>query len=561
MRLSGAEIIIRSLEREGIEVVAGIPGGANLPLYNALHKSRIRHILARHEQGAGFIAHGMARSTGKPAVCFATSGPGVTNLLTAIADAKLDSVPLVAVTGQVPTSLIGTDAFQEVDTYSMTIPITKHNFLARSAAELPSIMTEAFSVATAGRPGPVVVDVPKDVQLEKAEVEEWPEAGRTAAPLPLDISAIRRAARMINEAKRPVIYGGGGITGSGAHESMYLLAKKNGLPAALTLMGLGSFLPDDPLYLGMLGMHGAMSTNMALEEADLLLALGVRFDDRAVGNVKHFCPHASIIHVDIDEAEIDKIKRVDLSVRGDLGAILKTLLPLVERNERKDWMRRIAELRRVHASGGFDGGDGLHPMSILKALHAAAPEDAIITTDVGQHQMWVAQSYPFRHPRSLLTSGGLGTMGFGLPAAIGASLANPGRRIVCVSGDGSLQMNIQEMATLAELGLPVVVVLFNNGHLGLVRQQQEMFYEKNYIASKFSYRLDFSAIGRGFGIKGHRVNHASSLPAALSEAFRCDGPSIVDISVDERQNVLPIVPPGAANRDMIGGGAYEEYSC
>jgi acetolactate synthase I/II/III large subunit len=561
MRYNGAEIIIKSLERQGIEIVTGIPGGSNLPLYNALYKSQIRHILARHEQGAGFIAHGMARSTGKPAVCFATSGPGVTNLLTAIADAKLDSVPLIAVTGQVPTSLIGTDAFQEVDTYSLTIPITKHNFFARSAAELPSIMAEAFDLATAGRPGPVVVDVPKDVQLDEVEVAEWPHVSRGGNHSSVDISAVRRAAQMVNQARNPVIYGGGGIMVSGAHEAMYELSKKNTVPAALTLMGLGCFPPEDPLYLGMLGMHGALSTNMILEEADLLLALGVRFDDRAIGNVKHFCPKASIIHVDIDDAEIDKIRRVDLLIRGDLGTILKTLVPLVEHSQRRDWVSRIAELKSLYPSTGYDGEDGLHPINILKAVSAAVPKDAIVTTDVGQHQMWVAQSYPFRHPRSLLTSGGLGTMGFGLPAAIGAAIANPGRQIICVSGDGSLQMNIQEMATLAELNLPVVVVLFNNGHLGLVRQQQEMFYEKNYIASKFACRLDFAAIGREFGIRGYRVNEASSLHRALSEALSCPGPCIIDISVDERQNVLPIVPPGAANRDMIGGGTHELHSC
>jgi acetolactate synthase I/II/III large subunit len=551
MRYNGAEIIIKSLERQGIEVVAGIPGGTNLPLYNALYKSPIRHILARHEQGAGFIAHGMARSTGKPAVCLATSGPGVTNLLTAIADAKLDSVPLIAVTGQVSTSLIGTDAFQEVDTYSMTIPITKHNFFARSAAELPSIMAEAFDLATSGRPGPIVVDVPKDVQLDEVEVDEWPLVSRAGNHHSVDMAAVRRAAQMISQARRPVIYGGGGIMVSGAHEAMYALSRKNTVPAALTLMGLGCFPPDDPLYLGMLGMHGALSTNMILEEADLLLALGVRFDDRAVGNVKHFCPKASIVHVDIDEAEIDKIRKVDLSIRGDLGPILKTLLPLVDRHPRKDWVSRIAELKSLYQSTGHDGEDGLHPINILRTLSAAVAEDAIVTTDVGQHQMWVAQSYPLSYPRSLLTSGGLGTMGFGLPAAIGAAIANPGRQVICVSGDGSIQMNIQEMATLAELNLPVAIILFNNGHLGLVRQQQEMFYEKNFIASKFVQKLDFSGIARGFGIKGYKVNEASSLQHALSEALSYPGPCIIDISVDERQNVLPIVPPGAANRDMI----------
>jgi acetolactate synthase I/II/III large subunit len=560
MRYSGAEIIIKSLERQGIEIVTGIPGGSNLPLYNALYKSPIRHILARHEQGAGFIAHGMARSTGKPAVCFATSGPGVTNLLTAIADAKLDSVPLIAVTGQVSTSLIGTDAFQEVDTYSMTIPITKHNFLARSAGELPWMMAEAFSLATSGRPGPVVIDVPKDVQVEEVEFDDWPETDRRTDSGSIDISAIRRAAQIINEAKSPVIYGGGGITGSGGHNSMYRLSKRNSIPAALTLMGLGSFPPHDPLYLGMLGMHGALSTNMILEEADLLLALGVRFDDRAIGNVKRFCPNASIVHVDIDEAEIDKIKKVNLSILGDLGSILKALVPLVEHNRRDEWVSRIHQLKNRYPSIGPEAGDDLHPINILKTLGAMVPNNAIITTDVGQHQMWVAQSYPFCFPRSLLTSGGLGTMGFGLPAAIGASLANPGRRVICISGDGSLQMNIQEMATLAELNLPVIIILFNNGHLGLVRQQQELFYEKNYIASKFASRLDFSSIAREYGIRGYRVNEAFPLHDALSEALSSPGPSIIDIPIDETRNVLPIVPPGAANCDMIGGKTHEQYS-
>jgi acetolactate synthase-1/2/3 large subunit len=559
MKYNGAEIIIKSLERQGVKIVAGIPGGTVLPLYNALYKSSIRHVLARHEQGAGFIAQGMARSTGRPAVCFATSGPGATNLLTAIADAKLDSIPLIAVTGQVEKSMIGTDAFQEVDIYSMTLPITKHNFLVKNADELPLVMSEAFRLSLSGRQGPVLIDVPKDVQTEEVEFDCWPETHRNEDSQPVDISIIREAARMINRSRRPVIYAGGGIMNARAHRQMYALAKRNTIPSALTLMGLGCFPPDDRLYLGMLGMYGAYSTNVILDNADLLIALGVRFDDRAVGKVKEFCPHASIIHIDIDEAEINKIKRADLSINGDLAIILKTLAPLIEQNDRKTWMSHITELRSLYTSVQPETDDALHPVNIIKAIHTLAPSDAIITTDVGQHQMWVAQTYPFNSPRTLLTSGGLGTMGFGLPAAIGASLANPGRRVVCISGDGSIQMNIQEMATLAELDIPVTVIILNNGHLGLVRQQQELFYERNYIASKFTFKPDFSAIGREFGIRGHRICEASSLSRELAKALSYAGPSIMDICIHEKENVLPMVPPGAANRYMIGSGIEEHF--
>jgi acetolactate synthase I/II/III large subunit len=551
MRYNGAEIIIRLLEQTGITTVAGIPGGSNLPLYNALHKSMIRHILVRHEQAAGFIAQGMARSTGRPAVCFATSGPGATNLVTAIADAKLDSVPIIAITGQVATSMIGTDAFQEVDTYGMTLPITKHNFLVKSARELLSIIPRAFSIAVSGRPGPILIDVPKDVQLEEIEVESWP---RPAVSLPrrqVDHGAIRKAAAMINRAKRPVIYGGGGIVASGHHESVKELALKNNIPVALTLMGLGSFPPDHPLYLGMLGMHGAPSTNMILNDTDLLVALGVRFDDRAVGMVTQFCPEASVLHIDVDEAELHKIKRADLGLCGDLGDVLTELIPLVDQNPRGPWMDRVSELRRSHEFFPVSAEE-IHPIEIMKMVQSAFPADAIVCTDVGQHQMWVAQAFRFDRPRTLLTSGGLGTMGFGLPAAIGAALANPGRRVLCVSGDGSLQMNIQELATLAELNLPVTVLIMNNGHLGLVRQQQELFYNENYIACRFGVDLDFAALARQFGLTGHRVRRPRSLSAALHQALSLNGPSLIDLTIPHAENVLPMVPPGESNTEMIG---------
>jgi len=541
------------LEREGVGIVAGIPGGANLPIYDALHRSGIRHILARHEQGAGFIAQGMARSTGTPGVCLATSGPGVTNLITAIADAKLDSVPLVAITGQVPSSMIGTDAFQEVDTYGMTINITKHNYLVKDAARLPGIISEAFHLARTGRPGPVLIDVPKDVQLQDVEVGAWPEFPRRHGNPAMNTGTAEEIARKINHAKRPLIYAGGGITAAGATDSLRRLARRNSIPVTLTLMGLGAMSPDDPLYTGMVGMHGTPCTNYVLDEIDLLIALGVRFDDRAVGKVNEFCPQASIIHIDIDASEIDKIKRSSISVVADVKDALDVILPMVEEDDRRTWMERIEAIRREHPLFPAVSADLMHPLNVIRRIGAAAAADAIVTTDVGQHQMWVAQGYPFHSPRTLLTSGGLGTMGFGLPAAIGASLANPGRQVICISGDGSIQMNIQEMATLAELDLDVAVIIMNNQHLGLVRQQQELFFNGNYIASRFDSKLDFAAIGRQFGIRGINLEDAMDPSGSLESALKERGPRVIDVPIHYGENVFPMVPPGAANREMIKG--------
>ncbi len=551
MRCNGAEIIVTLLERAGIRMVSGIPGGANLPLYDALHGSRIRHILARHEQGAGFIAHGIARSTGRPAVCLATSGPGATNLVTAIADAKLDSVPLIAITGQVPTTMIGTDAFQEVDTYGMTLPITKHNFLVKNAAELLTIIPKAFAIALSGRPGPVLIDVPKDVQTEAIEVEAWPDFP-TSRPLPvIDPAAVRKAARMLHNARRPVIYAGGGIAASGCHEPLLRLSRRNSIPVTLTLMGLGCFPPDDPLYLGMLGMHGTPAANIVLDEADLVLALGVRFDDRAIGMAEAFCPRASVIHVDIDEAEIHKIRRADLSITGDVGQVINGLLELTGIDGRPKWMQRASRLKSMEPAAISDKNGDDHPVEIIKAVSSMMPPGTIVCTDVGQHQMWVAQAYPFTAPRTFLTSGGLGTMGFGLPAAIGAALAHPDTRVLCISGDGSLQMNIQELATLSELGLDVTILVMNNRHLGLVRQQQELFYQENYIASRFEIDLDFAAVARQFGITGYRLDGRALESGMLEEALDCKGPSLLDICIDHMDNVFPMVPPGAPTTEML----------
>jgi len=552
MRYSGAEIIVKSLERQGISIVAGIPGGSNLPIYNALHKSTIRHILARHEQGAGFIAHGMARSTGKAAVCLATSGPGATNLVTAIADAKLDSVPLIAITGQVPRAMIGTDAFQEVDTYGMTMNLTKHSFLVMDPEELVRIIPRAFDIAEEGRPGPVLIDVPKDVQLAEADVHCWPNRSVAENTSSIDMTRMEEIAQIINASQRPLIYAGGGIIHSGAAHALLALAKKNTIPVALTLMGLGSFPPDDPLYLGMLGMHGAQATNYSLYEADVLLAFGVRFDDRAIGRAQEFCPHAAIVHIDIDRAELNKVKQSTISFTGDIRRVLESILPRVEQNGRQRWLSRIHDMKSEFPFfPALPCHDPLNPANLIRQIGSLAGSDAIVTTDVGQHQMWVAQYYPFRRPRTLLTSGGLGTMGFGLPAAIGAALANPETHVVCISGDGSFQMNIQELATLAELNVDVKVFVLNNQHLGLVRQQQELFFDNNYIASKFARRLDFAAIAREFGIRGINLVDTIRPDETIRRILKEPGACIVDIPIHDAENVYPMVPPGAANREMI----------
>jgi len=553
MKSTGAHIITTLLERQGIRIVSGIPGGCNLPLYDALRESSIQHVLARHEQGAGFIAQGMARSTGRAAVCLATSGPGATNLLTAIADAKLDSVPMVAITGQVPTSMIGTDAFQEVDTYGLTVPITKHNFLVRDAAELLDVIPRAFEIAESGRPGPVVVDVPKDVQTQTVEFDTWPERRTPAPPAACTSDDVYRLIDMIHRAERPVLYIGGGIIASGASEELRTFARKNGIPVVATLSGLGAFPADDPLYLGMLGMHGARYTNLVMEEADLVLAIGVRFDDRATGRVVDFCRRARVAHVDIDASEIDKLKIVDLAVVCDAGQLLRAATPLVRADDRAAWNRHIAQLKAKYPLIPFVSGDPLQPLAFIAHVAKRTLPDTIITTDVGQHQMWVAQAYPFRQPRTLLSSAGLGTMGFGLPAAIGAALANPNRRVVCISGDGSFLMNIQELATLAELELDVTVLVMNNGHLGLVRQQQELFYGGRYYASRFDSATDFAAVARGFGIAGYDLADTADPLEILSRALAYPGSSVVNVPVHYAENVLPMVPPGKANREMITG--------
>lgn len=579
MKYSGAEILIKLLENHGIEYIAGIPGGFNLPIYDALYKSKkIKHILARHEQGAGFIAQGISRTTNKPGVCFATSGPGATNLLTAIADAKLDSIPLIAITGQVSLDAIGTDAFQEVDAYGLTIPITKHNFLVRDPYDLLTIIPEAFKIASEGRPGPVLIDIPKNIQTSLIECDEYflndgskqkniiesiisadtnsaatiKEKNKTS----LKKSTLLCIAELINDSRRPIIYAGGGIINSDASKELYSLAKKNNIPVALTLMALGAFPHDDSLNLGMLGMHGAPYTNYLINEADLILALGTRFDDRATGDINTFCPNAQIIHIDIDASEINKIKNTNLSMVANVKDFLIELLPYINEKERKHWTQRIACFKEKYPLPSYE--EDLHPANIIPFIGSKVDSSTIVTTDVGEHQMWVAQRYPFNEPKTLLTSGGLGTMGFGLPVAIGAALANKNTPVICFSGDGSILMNIQELATLADFNLNVKVIILSNHHLGLVRQQQELFYNGHYIASKFISNPNFKVIADGFGINSIDLSSEDNPLEKLEEILNLTGPYLINIPIEECEKILPMVAPGKSNIEMIGSEEFND---
>ena len=550
---TGAQLLIKLLERQGVTHIAGIPGGANLPMYDALSESEIKHVLARHEQGAGFIAQGMARASGKAQVCFASSGPGASNLVTAVADAKLDSVPLIAITGQVPQSMIGTDAFQEIDTFGLMLPITKHNWIVRSAEELLEVIPRAFQIALSGRPGPVSIDIPKDVQNQIVEVDEMP-AVAFAEPSPgIDNRFVEAMLGKIWEAKRPILMIGGGIIYANATQDLIDFAERLDIPAVQTFMGLGILPADHPLSLGMLGMHGARYTNMVMEECDLLVGLGVRFDDRATGRVSEFCPNAEIVHVDIDASEIDKIMSSVLSMRGDVGEVLRIANQMLTPTTRPIWRERIEQLRMSYPLV-LEGADSLfRPYGAIKTIASLLDDNVNITTDVGQHQMWVAQAYPINRPRQWASSGGLGTMGFGLPAAIGMALAQPERMVICFTGDGSLMMNMQELATAAEENLNIKIIVLNNRHLGLVRQQQTLFYDNNHHAVKFKPKVDFALLARAMGLGGVDLGRAPEPLDALEMGLARHGPWLFDLPISESEMVYPMVQPGGANRDMICG--------
>lgn len=560
---SGAELIIHCLEQHGVRIVAGIPGGALLPLYEALGRSTlIRHVLARHEQAAGFIAQGMARVTGRAGVCLATSGPGVTNIVTALADAKLDSVPLVCIAGQVPQHLIGTDAFQEVATIDMVRPITKACFFVKSAHDIPEIFAEAFHVAEHGRPGPVLIDVPKDVQSQIIELKHlqiaWPKAASPARNIDLNnAAAYDTAAELIAIAHRPLFYFGGGVVKARAQTLAKQLIERSGIPATTTLMALGLLPSDHALNLGMLGMHGARYTNHAIEAADLIIAIGARFDDRATGDPNQFAMQAKIIHIDIDPRELGKIKTPTLAIQDDALSALQALS-----NRLNDppslhagaWHTYIQGLKAAHPLLTPRCEDTCSPYGIMRALGAAKAHDTIVTTDVGQHQMWAAQALPLHQPERWLTSGGLGTMGFGLPTAIGAALACPDQPVICITGDGSLLMNIQEFATLVELDLNVKIIVLDNAALGLVRQQQELFYQQRYVASRFQHGTDFVAIAKAFGMHAVDLGKSHDAQLLLQDALSSHGPMLIRVPIDEVEHVLPMVAPGKANTQPVDHG-------
>jgi acetolactate synthase-1/2/3 large subunit len=555
LRLTGAELTIRLLENQGVTHIAGIPGGFNLPLYDALgRRGTIRHILARHEQGAGFIAQGMARVTGRPGVIFATSGPGATNTLTALADARMDSVPLVCITGQVPLSMIGTDAFQEVDIYGMSIPATKHNFIVRSIEELLRVIPEAFAIAAGDRPGPVLVDIPRDVQVAVAELQDLPVAGGPA-PMPKpDAQALARAAELMNRAERPLLLLGGGTSSPEASEAVLTFMEARRIPAVMSLRGLGAIPHGHELAVGMLGMHGARASNLLVEECDLLMVVGARLGDRATGRLDSFCPKTGIVHIDIDACEVGKLRTPQVGITADAADALNALLPLLHNNNHEPWLERVSACKAEHGLR-FDRTDEVcSPYGIIRQVAEILGGKGIVATDVGQHQMRVAQAYPMIQPRQWLTSGGLGTMGFGLPAAIGAALAKPEETVVCFSGDGSLLMNIQEMATAVENQANVKIILCNNEALGLVQQQQDLFFGGRLFGSAFTAGTDFVRIAQGFGMPAYSLNSEGDPRAVLQKALTNPGPCLLEVRMSAEEKVFPMVPPGAANSQMIEGG-------
>jgi acetolactate synthase-1/2/3 large subunit len=553
--MSGAQAVIASLKAEGVELVFGYPGGSALPLYDALYDSGITHILTRHEQGAAHAADGYARATGKVGVCLSTSGPGATNLVTGIATANMDSVPMVFITSQVSTSLIGKDSFQEADITGITTPITKHNFLVKRPQDLLKYMKQAFYIARTGRPGPVLIDIPKDIAT--AEIDfVYPENINLRGYVPIfegEECKIRQVADAIKQAKRPVFFIGGGVNMAGVWSDFSALVEKTGIPVVSSLMGLGAFPSQHELHLGMVGMHGTFAANQSVTNADLLIGIGVRFDDRVTGMVSKFAPHALIVHLDIDPAEINKNVPTDIRVVGHLKWSLPLLNQMVERGDYQDWVAQVLDWKGKHPLKYEASEDSIKPQSVVQAISDLTSGEGFIVTDVGQHQMWTAQYYSFKNPRSFITSGGLGTMGFGLPAAIGVQLGNPDKLVWAVSGDGSILMNIQEIATAVEHNIPIKVAVLNNRGLGMVRQWQRMFYHKRYSASKHEAGTDIARVAEAFGAKGIRVEKPQDLLPALKEAMDCTGPVIMDIWVSEEEDVLPMVPAGAPLHEMIGG--------
>lgn len=562
MKLTGAEILTHFLADEGVEFLFGYPGGAVLHIYDAIDRQdRVKHILVRHEQAATHAADGYARSTGKPGVVLVTSGPGATNAVTGIATAYMDSIPMVVITGQVPTHLIGNDAFQEVDSVGITRPCVKHNFLVKDVNDLALTLKKAFYVATTGRPGPVVVDIPKDVTANSANYVYPKEIEmRSYNPIVKGHSGqIKKAVKMMAAATRPIIYAGGGVILDNASKELAQLAHKIKAPVTNTSMGLGGFPASDKQNVGMLGMHGTYEANMAISNCDLMIAIGARFDDRVTGNIEKFAPHAKIIHVDIDPSSIAKNVKVDVPIVGSVGSVIKSLLKEFTASKlkmnsaaAKEWWKQIEEWRAVDCLKYKDDSKKIKPQYALEVLHKVTKGDAYVTSDVGQHQMWAAQYYRFDKPRRWINSGGLGTMGFGLPAAMGVQLAFPKAQVVCVTGEGSIQMNIQELSTCMQYGLPIKIICLNNGFLGMVRQWQEFFYEERYSSSYMESLPDFVKLAEAYGHVGMRVTKSEDVEGALKEAFKMkDRLVFVDILTEPKENVYPMVPAGAGLDEMI----------
>jgi len=554
-RLSGAEILIRSLIKEGVEHIFGFPGGVVIPVFDKIYNlPKPKIVLCRHEQGAQHMADGYARASGKVGVCLVTSGPGATNLVTGIATSYMDSIPVVCLTGQVGTTAIGNDAFQEVDIVGITRPITKHSYLVQDVKDLARTIKEAFFIARTGRPGPVLVDLPKDVLLSDAEFE-YPEEVNIPGYRPTEhghIQQIKKAAEVMARAKRPVLYVGGGCISANASEELTELARKTGIPVTTTLLGLGAFPEDDPLSLGMLGMHGTWYANMAVNECDLLIAVGSRFDDRVTGKVDAFAPKAEVIHIDIDPASISKNIKVEYPIVGNCKNVLQNLLPLVRPADTAEWLRLIEHWKKTHPLK-YKKSQRINPQYVVEAIHQVCGDDTIVVSDVGQHQMWVALHYKFLKPRSNITSGGLGTMGFGFPAAIGAKLAAPDKPVVAVVGDGGFQMTLQELAAAVAQRLNLVVAIINNGFLGMVRQWQELFFGKRYSHTCLEYtNPDFVKLVEAYGAVGRRVERHDEVVPVLEEAMKVkDLPVIIDFRVERHENVFPMIPPGKMATDII----------
>jgi acetolactate synthase-1/2/3 large subunit len=562
--MSGAQIVLECLTRENVEIIFGYPGGVTLPFYDAMYDSPIKHILVRHEQNAAFAAQGYARATGKVGVCCATSGPGATNLVTGLVDAMMDSIPIVALTGQVTSKLIGSDAFQEADTFGITRSCTKHNFLVKNVAELPRIIHEAFHIASTGRPGPVLVDITKDafqaqghytpvasIHLPGYRVYTEGHAGQ-----------IRRAAQAMWESKRPLVYAGGGIIHSGAHEELRELVELLDAPAVCTLMGLGGLPGHHPNFISMPGMHGSYAANMAMTDTDLLIALGTRFDDRVTGRLAAFAPHAKVIHVDIDPAEVGKIRVPEIPIVGDVKKVLVKILEELKatageksHNEaaRAGWWQQVTEWKREHPLEPSMSPDAIKPQHLMSEIDRLSGGEAIVTSDVGQHQMWAAQLIKFNHPRLWLNSGGLGSMGFGLPSAIGAQFSRPDKLVFAICGDGGFQMSIPELATVANHALPIKIVVMNNGYLGMIRQWQELFYNNRLSQAKLDTFPNPEKLAGAYGFKGRTVESPRELRSALEEAVREPGPYLLNVRVSPFENVYPMVPAGGAISEMVLG--------